>query len=134
MAHACHTLKICTHTQVVVWRYPGMTKLATLTGHTLRVLYLALSPDGQTIVTGAGAFAPWWADGAGLSLFCSGCSLCPHMHGSRLQRPHHLHTCGCACTHAGDETLRFWNVFPGPKSQSSVNDAAVGSMMRTLIR
>lgn len=31
-----------------------MTKLATLTGHTLRVLYLAVSPDGQTIVTGAG--------------------------------------------------------------------------------
>lgn len=33
-----------------------------------RVLYLAMSPDGQSIVTGA-----------------------------------------------GDETLRFWNVFPGPK-------------------
>ena len=33
-----------------------MTKLATLTGHTLRVLYLAVSPDGQTIVTGAGDF------------------------------------------------------------------------------
>jgi WD40 repeat protein len=28
--------------------------LATLTGHTYRVLYLATSPDGQTIVTGAG--------------------------------------------------------------------------------
>ncbi len=36
-----------------------------------RVLYLAMSPDGQSIVTGA-----------------------------------------------GDETLRFWNVFPGPKSDS----------------
>ena len=35
---------------------------------------------------------------------------------------------------AGDETLRFWNVFPGPKSQGSVNDSSVGSMMRTLIR
>ncbi|KAL0050623.1 hypothetical protein WJX82_003688 [Trebouxia sp. C0006] len=56
--------------QIIVWKHPTMTKLATLTGHTLRVLYLALSPDGQTIVTGA-----------------------------------------------GDETLRFWNVFPGPKSQ-----------------
>ncbi len=40
--------------QIVVWRYPAMAKLATLTGHTLRVLYLAVSPDGQTIVTGAG--------------------------------------------------------------------------------
>ena len=40
--------------QIIVWRYPAMAKLATLTGHTLRVLYLAVSPDGQTIVTGAG--------------------------------------------------------------------------------
>lgn len=31
-----------------------MKKLATLTGHTFRVLYLAVSPDGQTLVTGAG--------------------------------------------------------------------------------
>ena len=42
-----------------------MSMLATLSGHTHRVLYLAMSPDGQTIVTGA-----------------------------------------------GDETLRFWDVFP----------------------
>lgn len=72
--------------QIVVWKYPGMQKLATLTGHTMRVLYLAVSPDGQTIVTGA-----------------------------------------------GDETLRFWNVFPGPKAQAG-GDIGVGSMMRTLIR
>lgn len=31
-----------------------MKKLATLTGHTFRVLYLSCSPDGQTLVTGAG--------------------------------------------------------------------------------
>mmetsp|Transcript_2387 Transcript_2387/g.8792 ORF Transcript_2387/g.8792 Transcript_2387/m.8792 type:complete len:487 (+) Transcript_2387:3-1463(+) len=73
--------------QIVVWRYPTMSKLATLTGHTFRVLYLAISPDGQTIVTGA-----------------------------------------------GDETLRFWNVFPGPKSQGSVNDSSVWSLGRTHIR
>ena len=42
-----------------------MKKLTTLTGHSTRVLYLAASPDGTKIVTGA-----------------------------------------------GDETLRFWNVFP----------------------
>lgn len=57
--------------QIVVWRYPSMSKVTTLTGHTYRVLYLAMSPDGSTIVTGA-----------------------------------------------GDETLRFWQVFPGPKSDS----------------
>jgi cell division cycle 20-like protein 1 (cofactor of APC complex) len=31
-----------------------MDQIATLTGHTFRVLYLAMSPDGQNIVTGAG--------------------------------------------------------------------------------
>ncbi|SCV69836.1 BQ2448_1230 [Microbotryum intermedium] len=40
--------------QVVIWRYPSMTQVATLQGHTYRVLYLAASPDGQVIVTGAG--------------------------------------------------------------------------------
>lgn len=55
--------------QIVVWRYPSLNKVVTLTGHTFRVLYLAVSPDGSTIVTGA-----------------------------------------------GDETLRFWQVFPGPRS------------------
>ncbi|GHJ84198.1 hypothetical protein NliqN6_0600 [Naganishia liquefaciens] len=40
--------------QITVWKYPTMSQVATLTGHTYRVLYLAMSPDGQTIVTGAG--------------------------------------------------------------------------------
>ncbi|GAA6017186.1 hypothetical protein JCM8202_005938 [Rhodotorula sphaerocarpa] len=40
--------------QVVIWRYPSMQQVAQLAGHTFRVLYLACSPDGQTIVTGAG--------------------------------------------------------------------------------
>ncbi|GAA5836647.1 hypothetical protein JCM11251_002686 [Rhodosporidiobolus azoricus] len=40
--------------QVVIWKYPTMQQVAQLTGHTYRVLYLASSPDGQTIVTGAG--------------------------------------------------------------------------------
>ncbi|KAJ7539437.1 hypothetical protein O6H91_11G092700 [Diphasiastrum complanatum] len=73
--------------QVIVWRYPAMAKLATLTGHSYRVLYLAMSPDGQTIVTGA-----------------------------------------------GDETLRFWNVFPSPKSQNAVRDTGIWSLGRTHIR
>eukprot|EP00040_Diaphanoeca_grandis_P023268 m.126247 g.126247 ORF g.126247 m.126247 type:complete len:490 (+) comp29192_c0_seq1:441-1910(+) len=62
--------------QIMLWKYPSMTQIATLTGHTYRVLYLAMSPDGQTIVTGA-----------------------------------------------GDETLRFWNVFSktrSPKQNKSV--------------
>ncbi|KAI5292544.1 substrate-specific activator of APC-dependent proteolysis [Ascosphaera acerosa] len=40
--------------QVVVWKYPRMEQIASLTGHTYRVLYLAMSPDGTSIVTGAG--------------------------------------------------------------------------------
>ena len=56
--------------QIVVWDYPTMEKLQTLTGHSMRVLYLAMSPSGQNIVTGA-----------------------------------------------GDETLRFWNVFPPAPSK-----------------
>jgi cell division cycle 20-like protein 1 (cofactor of APC complex) len=51
--------------EINVWSYPKMHKITTLTGHTFRVLYLAMNPEGSTIVTGA-----------------------------------------------GDETLRFWNIFP----------------------
>ncbi|KAL0452830.1 UNVERIFIED_CONTAM: protein FIZZY-RELATED 3 [Sesamum latifolium] len=46
--------------QIMVWKYPSMSKVATLTGHSLRVLYLAMSPDGQTIVTGAGETLRFW--------------------------------------------------------------------------
>ena len=68
--------------QIFVWKYPTMKKLATLNGHTLRVLYLACSPDGQTLVTGA-----------------------------------------------GDETLRFWNVFPEKKQLKSQKSCIVPSAM-----
>lgn len=40
--------------QLCVWKYPSLTKVAELTGHTSRVLHLAQSPDGSTIVSGAG--------------------------------------------------------------------------------
>ncbi|RKF76820.1 Fizzy-related protein-like protein [Golovinomyces cichoracearum] len=40
--------------QIVIWKYPSMQQVASLTGHTYRVLYLAMSPDGSVIVTGAG--------------------------------------------------------------------------------
>jgi cell division cycle 20-like protein 1 (cofactor of APC complex) len=46
------------------WENRSVRKVTTLTGHTYRVLYLAVSPSGESILTGA-----------------------------------------------GDETLRFWNVF-----------------------
>jgi len=66
--------------QIIVWSWPSMRQVTQLTGHTMRVLYLAVSPDGTTIVTGA-----------------------------------------------GDETLRFWNIFPkstGTASGASSSPAA----------
>ncbi|GME91992.1 anaphase-promoting complex binding protein [[Candida] boidinii] len=58
--------------QIVIWKFNTMQQIASLTGHTYRVLYLSMSPDGQTIVTGA-----------------------------------------------GDETLRFWNVFEKSKDDNT---------------
>jgi cell division cycle 20-like protein 1 (cofactor of APC complex) len=40
--------------QICIWKYPTLDMVASLSGHTHRVLYLAMSPDGETIVTGAG--------------------------------------------------------------------------------
>ncbi|KAF2769947.1 WD40 repeat-like protein [Teratosphaeria nubilosa] len=37
-----------------IWKYPSMNQVVSLTGHTYRVLYLSMSPDGAVIVTGAG--------------------------------------------------------------------------------
>ena len=52
-----------------VWDVKNMNKLATLQGHSYRVLYMAKSPDDETILTGS-----------------------------------------------GDQTLRFWKLFPGSKN------------------
>lgn len=66
--------------QIIVWKYPTLQKVAVLLGHTCRVLHMALSSDGQDIVTGA-----------------------------------------------GDETLRFWNVFNRPKDSGPVQSAMLPS-------
>ncbi|KAJ4834958.1 hypothetical protein Tsubulata_004102 [Turnera subulata] len=57
-----------TQNQLTLWKYPSMVKMAELSGHSSRVLYMAQSPDGCTVATAA-----------------------------------------------GDETLRFWNVFGVPE-------------------
>ncbi|CAM8973513.1 unnamed protein product [Rhodiola kirilowii] len=57
-----------TQNQLTLWKYPSMVKMAELTGHTSRVLFMAQSPDGCTVASAA-----------------------------------------------GDETLRFWNVFGKPE-------------------
>jgi cell division cycle 20-like protein 1, cofactor of APC complex len=54
-----------------VWKYPCMQPIGELRGHNSRVLYMDLSPDKETIVTGA-----------------------------------------------GDETLRFWKLFPAAENEN----------------
>ncbi len=39
--------------QISLWSFPGMVKITDLLGHTNRVLHMAQSPDGSSIVTAA---------------------------------------------------------------------------------
>lgn len=39
--------------QLTIWKYPSMVKQAELTGHTSRVLQIAMSPDGSTVISAA---------------------------------------------------------------------------------
>lgn len=40
--------------QISIWRYPSLSKIIDLSGHTSRVLYTASSPDGTTVATASG--------------------------------------------------------------------------------
>lgn len=40
--------------QLCVWKYPSLVRIAELTGHSSRVLHMALSPDGCTVASAAG--------------------------------------------------------------------------------
>jgi len=73
--------------QIIVWKYPSLSKVTTLTGHTYRVLYLAVSPDNESIVTGA-----------------------------------------------GDETLRFWKVFPASRQVDGLESKSLLSTGRNCLR
>jgi cell division cycle 20-like protein 1 (cofactor of APC complex) len=59
---------------IMVWNTKKMQRIATLEGHSYRVLYLAKSPDEETILTGS-----------------------------------------------GDQTLRFWKLFPSSKNEVESN-------------
>jgi len=39
--------------QLTVWKYPTMTKVTELNGHSSRVLHMAISPDGQQVASAA---------------------------------------------------------------------------------
>lgn len=41
------------HNQLCLWRFPTMAKVAELSGHSARVLHMAVSPDGTTVVSAA---------------------------------------------------------------------------------
>lgn len=68
--------------QLCLWKYPSMAKIKEFEGHTSRVLHMAVSPDGGSVVSAA-----------------------------------------------GDETLRFWNIFAPPSSSLSSKRKAGDSMM-----
>ncbi|EFX65814.1 hypothetical protein DAPPUDRAFT_65179, partial [Daphnia pulex] len=58
LACSKHLSELVTHgysqNQILIWKYPSLAQVAQLTGHSYRVLYLAMLPDGESIVTGAG--------------------------------------------------------------------------------
>lgn len=38
---------------IFIWGYPSMNQVARLEGHSCRIRYMAMSPDGEDIVIGA---------------------------------------------------------------------------------
>ena len=53
-----HQREICSshgysENQLILWKYPTMTKIKELTGHTERVLNMDMSPDGASVVSAA---------------------------------------------------------------------------------
>lgn len=53
-----HQREICSshgysENQLILWKYPTMTKIKELTGHTERVLNMDVSPDGASVVSAA---------------------------------------------------------------------------------
>lgn len=53
-----HQREICSshgysENQLILWKYPTMTKVKELTGHTERVLNMDMSPDGASVVSAA---------------------------------------------------------------------------------
>ncbi|KAI1290451.1 Cell division cycle protein 20 -like protein [Halotydeus destructor] len=47
--------------ELVIWKYPALTKFQELTGHTQRVLGMVMSPDGSTVVSvGADETLRFW--------------------------------------------------------------------------
>ena len=107
--------------QIIVWKYPSMTKVATLTGHTYRYVPIQRSTaefSCAVVSTGKLSHAPRiWSHDVSVLLFCvAGVGIAGF--GSVLYLA--MSPDGQSIvTGAGDETLRFWNVFPSPKSLDS---------------
>ena len=75
------------HNQLILWKYPSMVKVAELTGHTSRVLHMAQSPDGTTVVSAAAdETLRFWKSARAHAL-------------ERVQNGHTAHTHACLCRH-----------------------------------
>ena len=65
--------------QLCLWKYPSLVKIAEFTGHSARVLHMATSPDGSTVVSGAAdeTLRFWRAFGDGAQVAKAGDTLAP---------------------------------------------------------
>ena len=111
------------HNQLILWKCPTMIKIAELTGHTSRVLHMAQSPDGTTIVTAAADETPAPERRTPL----------PPLPLSRLasaRRPH--------ARPASRRRLRFWKILSGgeasKKEQAAASQSLLGHMNAMSIR
>lgn len=96
--------------QILVWKYPSLTQVAKLTGHSYRVLYL-VSVDGAYVhffhaVSPVHEVAP---DGEHSTVALSVSYLTFLLQAMSPDGE-------AIVTGAGDETLRFWNVFSKMRS------------------
>ncbi|KAL2653120.1 hypothetical protein R1flu_021248 [Riccia fluitans] len=76
--------------QLCVWKYPSMVKVAELTGHTARVLHLAQSPDGTTVVSAAAdETLRFWKGAQEVVVAAEGCEayeIKTHAYGARCRQ------------------------------------------------
>uniref|UniRef100_A0A251SA42 Putative WD40/YVTN repeat-like-containing domain-containing protein n=1 Tax=Helianthus annuus TaxID=4232 RepID=A0A251SA42_HELAN len=143
-----------TQNQLTLWKYPSMVKMAELTGHTSRVLFMTQSPDGCTVASAAGdETLRFWNVFGSPEVAAKAATVKPSFNNAERAEWNNMlidmldviHLTdrwswlggdrsidakaeeiialslwspdGCTvASAAGDETLRFWNVFGSPEA------------------